>query len=1038
MKTRVYKGIRLYRWTNKFYCKYLESLYLDYSHQQRRVTLILIILADSFLAIPFLGFYLTKLPDKRFQVIGISCCVLINFFLFLICWKCLPRKKHLNWAAVCMWMVLIAHSVLDIFDKKDQDLLWYSIWYSTTTIFVPYTLFPLTLMWSLTLGSTSFVIHVGLIFFQVLESSNVFEIKPIASDALFFLTVNFAGAYIKILTDGSQRKSFVETLRFLENRCKAQQENEKQAQLIFSILPDFVAKEMFKDIENEERRGSTQTQQFHKIYIHKYNNVSILFADIKGFTALASKCTAQELVRNLNGLFARFDKLATKHDCLRIKLLGDCYYCVSGLPNPRFDHADCAVEMGLNMIKAIKDMRTKTQVDINMRIGIHSGSVLCGVLGLRKWQFDIWSHDVKVANRMEATGIAGRVHISDATFHALTKNFTVEPGHGNEKDSLLRKNCIQTYFIVEDPVYENLELPKIATPPPKRQSINVDWIPEIPFRNLQRALSEDNSNENLTCISKTKGKYDVSRRESEIEAPQCNDTITNVIETSLKQQWTFLNKLTLRFVDEELEHQYTEIKNDMYRSNIVCCFIMWIFASICQIIIFDLDESLEILFITVTVFLAVMTLVIAGDQYKYFPKCVKKITSFLSYNRRRRTAVLATVVIIMSISGVLTLIIEVKNLKEDGHPENVVFSWIIYLFALATAIRINYRIKITLALLIVSLYAILVSIGPYRIFFFPSDTDILQHLQFPVLLVTFFLLIFYHARLIEVTSRLYFLWKHKAKIELDGMQATRQTNMQLLTNVLPEHVAKHFLSREYRNEELYSQSRTGIGVLFATIPNFFKFYSEEKGLECLRLLNEIIATFDEVLDDERFSSIEKIKTVSATATYMAVSGLNPSTQRDPLIGDTPEHLGALIDFALTLRQRLEEINRDSFNRFNLRAGVSYGDLVCGVIGAKKPIFDVWGNTVNEASRMDSTGLMGQIQVPKDTAQLLVRQGYELKKRGLVRVKGKGLMETFFVQGKKLKKVRSCQRNFSNTISLEAMVYAIAKNRRRFISHSYKF
>ncbi|GFO37846.1 adenylate cyclase [Plakobranchus ocellatus] len=80
---------------------------------------------------------------------------------------------------------------------------------------------------------------------------------------------------------------------------------------------------------------------------------SILFADICGFTALSSTCTAQELVQLLNELYARFDSLATENHCLRIKLLGDCYYCVSGMPEPRRDHAHCCVEMGLDMVEAI-------------------------------------------------------------------------------------------------------------------------------------------------------------------------------------------------------------------------------------------------------------------------------------------------------------------------------------------------------------------------------------------------------------------------------------------------------------------------------------------------------------------------------------------------------------------------------------------------------------------------------------------------------------------------------------------------------------
>ncbi|KAH7958201.1 hypothetical protein HPB51_027812 [Rhipicephalus microplus] len=252
---------------------------------------------------------------------------------------------------------------------------------------------------------------------------------------------------------------------------------------------------------------------------------------------------------------------------------------------------------------------------------------------------------------------------------------------------------------------------------------------------------------------------------------------------------------------------------------------------------------------------------------------------------------------------------------------------------------------------------------------------------------------------VEYMARVDFLSRAKLRVEHDEMETMGSINKILLENILPAHVAAHFLNSGRVSQELYHERYSNVAVMFASIPNYIEFYDEtdvnKQGLECLRLLNEIICDFDKLLLKPKFSVIEKIKTIGST--YMAAAGLQPGREEN---GDKPRddhNVVSLVEFAIALTALLEQINRESFQRFKLRIGINHGPVIAGVVGAQKPQYDIWGNTVNVASRMDSCGVIGRIQVTEDTAKKLQECGYECECRGSTYVKGKGTLTTFFVK-----------------------------------------
>jgi class 3 adenylate cyclase len=171
----------------------------------------------------------------------------------------------------------------------------------------------------------------------------------------------------------------------------------------------------------------------------------VLFADIVDFTALCEQTAAADVVRLLDRVFTTFDRLAEKHSLEKIKTIGDAYMVAAGVPEPRADHLEAVASMALDMRDAMRELAIPPFESLGVRIGIHTGPVIAGVIGERKFAYDLWGDTVNIASRMESHGQRGRIHVSAAVHHRLKDRFRFEP---RGKITIKGKAEMDTFFLV--------------------------------------------------------------------------------------------------------------------------------------------------------------------------------------------------------------------------------------------------------------------------------------------------------------------------------------------------------------------------------------------------------------------------------------------------------------------------------------------------------------------------------------------------------------------------------------------------------------
>jgi class 3 adenylate cyclase/HAMP domain-containing protein len=249
---------------------------------------------------------------------------------------------------------------------------------------------------------------------QRVNDGDLGTVVPVGvGDEIGRLTAHFNQMTGSLQQAHHELKDYAEHLedKVAERTQELAQKNEENERLLLNILPEPIAERLKRSDEP---------------IADAFAEVTVLFADLVGFTTLSQHTPAADLVALLNELFSDFDALSIEHGVEKIKTIGDAYMAVSGLPEERDDHAEAMAAMALDMIGALDRFNARNGTALRLRVGLNTGPVVAGVIGTHKFIYDLWGDAVNTAARMESHGVPGRVHVTEATYACLAADFVFD------------------------------------------------------------------------------------------------------------------------------------------------------------------------------------------------------------------------------------------------------------------------------------------------------------------------------------------------------------------------------------------------------------------------------------------------------------------------------------------------------------------------------------------------------------------------------------------------------------------------------------
>ncbi|KAH8308454.1 hypothetical protein KR059_012990, partial [Drosophila kikkawai] len=887
-------------------------------------------------------------------------------------------------------------------------------------------------------------------FLQVLSSLAVYASRTshghdaITIDIFHYLGFNMLGIFFRMMNDTMVRASFLDRHQFIMEENWLNHALNQEAMLLHNILPPQIAKTYMGSIKNKIMQADSDTEFGLRNYqssmaVQIFPDVSILYADVVNYTHLTTTLSVESLVMVLHDLYGRFDVAAAMYKVQRIKFLGDCYYCVAGLVEPDPDHAENAVSLGLSMISHIQEVRETRDLDIDMRIGIHSGSLFAGVIGQAKLQFDIWGADVDIANHLEATGKAGYVHISGRTLSNLTPSmYTILPGTEEaQNDPVLQKHPMNTYLINGT----SSAIPSKRITYYRRQQSVID----IKSRPVQGAPETNTMADELREDFRNMpvGGFDYRR------IFPCSPRHGEAPRKTRRE----IGMCCTTFRDSTLEWNYQKQPDFIFKRSIlmawligVCLIYIQVIGKFCMMCV--VVDACVLIFLTFLLFISWFKKVCwwkygkntEDKQYSKFCCMIFHLHEKILHSLLLRILCYISIIICYcTVFGMILItcdheVFELEYIESKlyryevnrdtcFHPWAVTNMMALILGMTYTFARIPFALKACITCLETFSYLIIL-FSEYQFVFQHSNTTIpymraeIAHCNRILLM---FVTLYVKEQQVEFNAKTNYRLNLNLKNKQTVASATNQSIIILLNNILPSHVVELYLYK-LGKAELYYENYPMISVMFAKLMNF------KMDLTSLRVLNCIITEFDILLSRyKEYYLVEKIKVVGCT--YMAACGLDFSlaakvrrgnsfreshhlrvrrtldnTDPDSEFDTQDEVVYLMTTFALDLMRTLASCNRAyaetpfdrSLSSTEIAIGISSGEIMAGVVGASQPHYDIWGNPVNMASRMQSTGLPGHIQVTEESAKILMDFDIVCHKRGLTYVKGRGKIPTYFV------------------------------------------